>query len=290
MFQSFLWNITAARVLGEREVPHVVFAESDHGSALIPAAVANSRLSLIGECMFDYRDVLTAGDPAVLKVAWSQAAALDLSFYAGAIRGDTNLASWSGFNLSRFYGAPLVSHRQITAADFASQHGRLGRWKRRLEREAVNLRCHTGVNTELVRHIYRQKGAQPEESGGSLFNDPKRVEFMVEICRTMGALCEIFTFESAGGLVAALVTFRDGGVRRFYTVYFEAAWAKYSPGMVLIYEVTRQSLQNSLDCDYMTGEHAYKMRFATSVTPMFWAEANTEMLGAFKQHRRVVAA
>jgi CelD/BcsL family acetyltransferase involved in cellulose biosynthesis len=113
---------------------------------------------------------------------------------------------------------------------------------------------------------------------------------MVQVCATVGSLCEIFTLETAGSLLAALVTFRDGNIRRFYTVHFEAEWAKYSPGMVLIHEVTRRSLAALMDCDYMTGEHAYKLRFATSVVPMYWVRASAAELGAMGRQQPGIAA
>jgi CelD/BcsL family acetyltransferase involved in cellulose biosynthesis len=285
IFQSFLWNHTAARVFGESERPFVIYAESDGGSALIPGAVRDKGLTLLGETLFDYRDVLVQGDAGALHAAWQQAAALHSDFSAGALRGDSDITLWDGFERSPFYGAPIVRHSEIAADQFASEHNRLGRWGRRFEREGVHFRTHTGAETSLVRRIYELKGSQPAESGDSLFRDPRRVDFMISVCEQMGSACEIFTFESAGSLIASLVTFREEQVRRFYTVQFDPAWAKYSPGMVLIYLVTQDSLRHGLDCDYMTGEHAYKMRFATSVVPMYWVQASAEALRSIEQER-----
>lgn len=290
IFQSFAWNYAAARLFVDRERPHVVYVESDSGAGLIPAATKGDRLTLMGEEMFDYRDVLVAGDQGVLESGWLRASQTGLDFSAGALRGDANLSGFEGFHLSTFYGAPMVSRREISPELFAARHNRLGRWKRRLERERVELKCHTGSNRELVRRIYEEKGRQPAENGDSLFGDPLRVEFMVQVCAAMGASCEIFTWETAGTLVASLVTFREPHARRFYTVQFDTAWAKYSPGMVLIYEVTQRSLKAGLDCDYMTGEHEYKMRFATSVVPMYWVEASAERLRLLEQKPLPLAA
>jgi CelD/BcsL family acetyltransferase involved in cellulose biosynthesis len=80
----------------------------------------------------------------------------------------------------------------------------------------------------------------------------------------VGPACEIFTLEKQGLLIAGLVTFRDGPYRRFYTIYFNPAWARFSPGQALLYEATAQSLSEGLSCDYMTGEYAYKLRLANS--------------------------
>ena len=290
MFQSFAWNYTAAAAFCDREAPFVIYSESDHGAALIPAASSRNHLGFLGETLFDYRDVLAAGDEHVLHSAWNRAANLGLKFSSGAVRSDSNFANWSGFNVSRFYGAPRVSPREMTAADFASKHNRLARWHRRMEREGITLRCHTGESTDLVRFIYQQKGSQPAETGDNLFSDPRRIQFMMSVCRAVGNACEIFTYESAGTLVAALVTFRDGKVRRFYTIYFDQEWSRYSPGTVLLYEVTRRSLAAGLECDYMTGEHGYKLRFATSVVPMYWVEATVGELSCLGAYRPALAA
>jgi CelD/BcsL family acetyltransferase involved in cellulose biosynthesis len=287
MFQSFTWNYTAALTFSDREEPHVIFAETGHGSALLPLAIDQSqkRLTFLGETLFDYRDVLSTGDPQVLACAWNRAAQLDLKFSSGAVRSDSNFAAWEGFDVSGFYGAPRVSPKEISADEFASAHHRLPRSFRRLEREGVQLKCHTGENSDLVRHIYRHKGSQPSEAADNLFRDSRRVQFMIEVCRRLASACEIFTLESAGTLVAALVTFRDRHVRRFYTIYFDHVWAKYSPGMILVYEVTRRSLKASLECDYMTGEHGYKTRLATSIVPMYWVEASPGTLSSLGQVR-----
>ena len=288
IFQSFAWNHTAACVFADRETPYVIFVESDRGAALIPTAVGESKLTLIGETLFDYRDVLVQGDGDVLRTAWLRAAELGTGFFAGALRADGNVSLWEGFERTSFYGAPIVRTSEISPEKFASEHNRLGRWGRHLERQGIQFRTHTGANSALVRQIYEGKGRQIAEGAESLFSDPKRVEFMVRVCEQMGAACEIFTFESAGSLVASLVTFREPNVRRFYTVQFDPVWAKYSPGTVLIYLVTLDSLRHGLDCDYMTGEHAYKMRFATSIVPMYWLQASADVLrsiGVGKEER-----
>ena len=59
-----------------RETPHVIVAESDSGMAIIPAVRRERELGLIGETLFDYRDVLSAGEPELLEHAWRELARL----------------------------------------------------------------------------------------------------------------------------------------------------------------------------------------------------------------------
>ena len=87
-------------------------------------------------------------------------------------------------------------------------------------------------------------------------------------------------------LVAALVTIRDVDARRLYTVYFDPAWSKFSPGTVLIYEVTARTLAEGLDCDYMTGEYGYKNRLATAMVPLLKVEASAEQLARASSRER----
>ena len=62
-FQSYELNRRAAQWFAARETPQVIVAESDSGMAIIPAVRRERELGLIGETLFDYRDVLSSGDP-----------------------------------------------------------------------------------------------------------------------------------------------------------------------------------------------------------------------------------
>src|SRR5881628_1881944 len=68
MFQRFGWNLLATELFGEHLLPLVAVVESDRGSAIIPACInlQANRLELLGERLFDYRNVLHRGDDTVL--------------------------------------------------------------------------------------------------------------------------------------------------------------------------------------------------------------------------------
>ncbi|HYL97105.1 MAG TPA: hypothetical protein VET69_14970 [Terriglobales bacterium] len=90
LFQSFSWNRLAASLFAAREEPYVVLLENDTGAALIPGAIADHGFTLLGEALFDYRDVLAAGDPSLLRQAWQEVAALKLPiFFCRPARGRT---------------------------------------------------------------------------------------------------------------------------------------------------------------------------------------------------------
>ncbi|MGI9102318.1 MAG: GNAT family N-acetyltransferase [Terriglobales bacterium] len=286
LFQSFTWNALAARAFADRATPFVVHVENGGGQAIIPACVQAGQVRFLGDELFDYRDMLWEGSEEALRRAWREVAALDRSFSLTALLGDSRGAAWDelGFAPSSFTSAPGVCGADVSASAFAAAHTRSGRLLRRLHRAGAELHLHSGRDARLVRHLYQCKAAQLQGRSNNLFADQRRVEFLVEAAASEA--CEIFTFETPGSLVAALLTFRDGPIRRFYTTYFDHRWAHHSPGTALLYEVTRRSLEHGLDCDYMTGEQPHKLRFATSSTPLFRVAAPPQVLRAVATERR----
>lgn len=268
MFQSYRWNLLAAQHFFRREQPFVVFCEDDNGAALIPAAIAEGRIVLLGESLFDYRDVLAQGDAEALARAWSELAELGLPLVVNGLRGSDTYRRWCNLRPIDFCNAPGVLRQDRSAEDMEAAHRRLGRFSRRIERAGAHLRHYHGDASDLLRNIYRQKARQFHGTGNNIFADERRIEFMISVAAQERSACDIFTYETDTSLVAALVSFRDYRIRRFYTIYYDSQWSKESPGQVLVYEVTRRSLDEGLDCDYMTGEQPHKMRLATLLVPL----------------------
>ena len=281
LFQSFAWNHLAAQLL--TPAPWVVWAESDAGMALVPAchSLANpTQLEFLGDELFDYRDALAIGNESALMHAVAAFGEEKAILAAPAIVAQAH-SRWQplGAKLTPFSNAPRVLCSEVTAEAFTARHTRSARLLRRLSRQGVEMRQRAGGSSLLVRAIYRAKAEQFDGSANNIFADPRRVDFMVQIAATDPG-CEIFTLEGASRLIAALVIFRDGETRRFYTVYYHPAWAQHSPGQALLYEVTRISLAQGLNCDYMTGEQPHKLRLATSAMPLLSMEVSTRPIAA----------
>ena len=289
LFQSFAWNRLAAKVFGARQVPRVLVCEGSYGAAIVPACRSVAGLGLLGEELFDYRDMLSVGDDLGTVLPWTDMARPGASLRITALRGSGVRKRWLEIGLPAvpFVVAPVVRRAEVDADTFAAQHNRSTRLLRRLARVGVEFRSHSGRNGALVRTIYELKGTQAV-AGENLFSDPLRREFLV--AATGLGSCDVFTLESAGALVAALVTFRDGGTRRFYTTYFDSKWAHYSPGVALLFRVTQQSLAAGFDCDYMTGEQPHKMRFATCSVPLYRIDASFEDLRTIGSGMNLAAA
>src|SRR3954464_3509786 len=70
IFQSYAWNSVAASVFESRERPFVIVLESDSAAVIVPAALTGrTSATFVGEMLFDYRDVLVAGDTAADREA-----------------------------------------------------------------------------------------------------------------------------------------------------------------------------------------------------------------------------
>ncbi len=281
LFQCFSWNRLAAFLFAAREEPYVVLLESDAGAALIPGAIADHGFTLLGEALFDYRDVLAAGDPSLLRQAWQEVAALKLPIFFAALRGEERRRAWKGFSPHPFVSAPGVLTRDISAEQLVADHARIGSRWRKILRQGVEFRQEPNPSTELLQRIYQLKAAQLP---ANLFRDASRIDFLAAAGRLAGIPCDVYTLTQGSTLVAALVTFRDGNTRRYYTTYYDHAWAHFSPGIVLLFEVTRLSLEEGLNCDYMTGEQPHKVRLATARVPLFRVECSREVWGRVAGH------
>jgi CelD/BcsL family acetyltransferase involved in cellulose biosynthesis len=293
IFQRFSWNRLVAEAFADRLTPHVVCVESHSGAAIIPAAInhASARIELLGETLFDYRDVLHSGDPEVLRRAWQLLASLQKPLQVISIGKTAARERWSEFPVAPFALAPRVVRNKTSETAFRQAHSRLGRQMRRLGKQGVEFGSTSGQNSELIRTIYDAKRAQSGAGGSdNVFLDPLRREFMVAAAAMEGEACQIYALQKQDELVAAILTFNDGPTRRFYTTYFDPQWADYSPGQALLYEATAHTLAQGFDCDYMTGEYPYKLRLANGSLPLCRVDLSAEQLADIAEPKATTTA
>lgn len=282
LFQSYELNRRAAEWFAARETPHVIAAESASGMAIIPAVRRERELGLIGETLFDYRDVLSAGDPTVLEEAWHELARLGLPLEVTALRGQQLRERWQSLQPMEFCNAPTTRRCDLTAEEFVAAHWKSAKASRRLARNGFRLVRQIDGLQPVAEWIYRRKA---EWSGNSenLFRDKLRQDFMLFIVCNGVVDCTVWSYMSTdGNIAAALVTFRHGSRRHFYTIHHDHRWERFSPGQVLIFDVTRESLAEGLDVDFMTGEYPYKNRLATAMVPLFRVAASAAQIASWR--------
>lgn len=283
LFQNYELNRRAAEWFAQRESPCVVVAESGSGMAIIPAVKRERELGLIGETLFDYRDVLSAGDGEVLEVAWHELARLGLPLEVTALRGETVRERWESLEPKEFCNAPTTRRCDLSAEAFVAAHRKAAKASRRLAREGLKLTRRESGLDRLAEWIYRRK---TEWSGASenLFGDRARQDFMLYIVNNNVIDCTVWSYETTDGDIGAvLVTLNHGRRRHFYTIHHEAKWERFSPGQVMIFDVTRESLAEGMDVDFMTGEYAYKNRLATAMVPLYRVEASAQQMASWKR-------
>jgi CelD/BcsL family acetyltransferase involved in cellulose biosynthesis len=282
LFQSYELNRQAARWFASRETPQVIVAESDSGMAIIPAVRREREVGLIGETLFDYRDVLSAGEPSVLERAWQELARTGLSLEVTALRGLAARERWQCLRPAEFCNAPATRRCDLTAKEFVAAHHKSAKASRRLARAGLRLVRRESRLQPIAEWIYRHKAEWCGKSE-NLFTDRHRQNFMLYIVCSRVVDCTVWSYEdNAGDVAAALVTFRHGGIRHFYTIHHDPRWERFSPGQAMIFDVTRESLAEGLDVDFMTGEYDYKNRLATALVPLFRVAASVEQMTSWK--------
>lgn len=291
IFQQFAWNRLAAQVFADREAPYVLYAESGSGAALLPAAIGRegSLIVFLGETLFDYRTFLAEGDRAPLDAAWRELGKLRQQLWVTSLP-HAWVGDWQAWKPHAFSAAPGVARRLCAAEEFAAAHPRARRLLRRLTEQGIELRRHSGAETALVHWILEQKARQLCDRPDNLFSDSRRIDFLTAALALDAAITDIFTLEQGGTIVSALITLRDGQVRRFYNTYHDQRRAKDSPGVALLYEVTRLSLEEGLDCDYMTGTQSHKTRLANVSVPLYRVDATPEQVASRSTEEPALAA
>ncbi|HEY0564735.1 MAG TPA: GNAT family N-acetyltransferase [Terriglobales bacterium] len=272
VFQSFAWNLAAVRHLSNREFPHVIAVEDDDGHATVlpcglsPDADSPQALTFLGETLADYRAPITtdAGSRS-FAVAWESAASLQLPLQFTALRHDHH-SVFDLFSTQDFTGAPYLA--EVTAEAFAAEHNRMFSRLRKLQRIGFELHTRTASdpNAErMLRELYANKAAGDK---GSLFHDAARVSTLLDALIRLGDCVRITSMERDAETIACAVTIADRGWMRFYTNWYDLEWKHYSPGMVLLFELTRRALADGFACDYLTGDQPYKLRLGNQVAPL----------------------
>ena len=278
LFQGYELNRLAADWFAQRECPHVIVVESGSGMAIIPAVRRERELGLIGETLFDYRDVLSAGNGEVLEEAWRELAKLGMKLEVTALRGMQTFDRWESLGPKAFCNAPTTRRCDLSSDEFVARHKKAAKASRRLARRGLRLIRREHGFERLVEWVYRRK-TEWRGAGENLFLDRRRQDFMCQIIQSNVIDCNTWSYETDDGQIAAvLVTFDHGSARHFYTIHHDPMWERLSPGQVMIFDVTRETLTDGMDVDFMTGEYPYKNRLATTMVPLFRVEASAQQM------------
>lgn len=264
-FQSYLWNEMAARFFADRQQLAVVAVESGSSAAILPAVLQDGTVKLLGETLFDYRNLLAEGSQVLVESAWQAIGERfgNVNIEVTAVRPQDK-ANWQAFAFRPFVKTPHILHDRKFEAHLSLERN----WET-LQKAGCKLKKHDGGQTALIHEIYERKAQQPS---GDLFRDPVRVAFLCALMKADHDAFDVWTIRAKDDLVSGLVCFRDGHWRRFYTSCFHPEWAEHSPGTTLLHQASKHYLSHGTDCDLMTGEQPFKLRLANSHSQLWIAE------------------
>ena len=280
MFLQAEWLLAAHQAFGG----DLRVVEVWSNSAMIGAAAFvcdGSEWSLLGKGPSDYLDLLIARDVPEVVAREAAGRILDAAFEAGAshvlmpgvpIDGVTPVRLRSAGHHVTEYRATPAPTMDMAAASGAARKKSLRRHTNKLSREG-NLSFVTSTTADAIdprlygffeQHVARW-AATPTPS---LFNDPRNREFYHELVGRLAPRGSVRLLEVVldGRVVAAHLGFVHGGRYTWYKPTFDPAYAKFSPGEVLLKRLIEDAQSEPVaEFDFTVGDEPFKLRFATRV-------------------------
>ncbi|MDJ0390004.1 GNAT family N-acetyltransferase [Roseomonas sp. E05] len=232
----------------------------------------------------DYCDVLLAPDveaTAVLGRMWKavrQEGGYDMAYLSHVLphSAAAALAGHPG-GIEMRPGRRQAAATGVTLAGYASPHaffqslGKKGRNNHlrglRILEEAgpVSFRLAEAEETRaLVQKLFAMKQAllNPGEAATILSDDGTLLNAMVQAAAERGIL-RLFVLEAGGRLAAGLICFAEGTRLAAYLTTYDVAFARASPGSVILVEAVQWAIANNFGTvDFLCGDEAYKRRLA----------------------------
>lgn len=141
------------------------------------------------------------------------------------------------------------------------------RLKRKLEREVGEVRCVRSHSLAAFEQLCRWKSLQCERTGAAdlfSFDWPQKLlrALLVQATNSFGG--ELWELHSGDNMIAANYVLRSRDVAHGWFMSFDTRFGQYSPGMILIYEILRQSEAAGIArLDLGTGASKFKRRLMT---------------------------
>jgi len=264
---------------------HVVIARSISGQmvGILPLVIRRAGfiriLEWAGQEVFDYNDILTE-DPRTAEAMWKFVCTS--SSYDVALIKDVHFQALSLSILSNFMQQREQRKNYFLTLDFASGEAWLSTQSRKLRgdtrrktekmevRGAVAFHCYKkgdGVPKVVVDTLYAQKAAWfGERYTRGAFAQKGIRNFLQRLAEDAARRGELYlAWLSCGDTVIAChMGFIRGGVLYLYHTTYQAEYAEFSPGSILMVETIKAAIDGGLrELDFMRGDESYKERFAT---------------------------
>ncbi|TAN21461.1 MAG: GNAT family N-acetyltransferase [Acidobacteria bacterium] len=231
---------------------------------IIPLARCRGRWGLLGEGLFDYQDLVGAAEPEV-----EADAARWLASQWGApvtVTGVPEASPWrelwrlSGLREKRYAAAPL---RPAGADDLAAGHPRVEhRW--RAAGVTLAVVSAPADRLRMLDWLLARKAAALEARNERNVLGPKECRWVLRMVEQEPAVAELWQLRRRGDVVAGLLCWLTPQVRYAYTIAYEPGAAAMSPGVLALYALLRHTRREGRAFNFLTGEQAFKQRFATA--------------------------
>ncbi|MGH9481590.1 MAG: GNAT family N-acetyltransferase [Terriglobales bacterium] len=265
IFQSFTFARHWAAAFRQEAAVQVWFCRNP--PLVAPLVVREDRLGLIGEGLFDYLDLIGEAPARWLyEVAeLAQRASWSSAQFTGVPRHSPHGAFWQalGGTSAEYAAAPL----RTEGGDVDAEHPRLAaRW----DAAGVELRLETelAVRRRVLAWLFDRKARALAARGERNVLGANEQRWLAAMAENEPGLTELWSLRRGGEILAALLCWRTAAVRYAYTLSYEQRCAALSPGVLLLYAVVRQTMNQRRAFNFLTGDQAFKLRLATDRDPL----------------------
>lgn len=277
VFQTFTFAHRWAEIFA-RECDMQVWSD---GELLIPLASREGELWPLGEGLFDYVDLVgTTGDlhraaEWIAGQAWS-------SLQITGVRASSPFAPFWRELAGEGEAFTAAPHRLPDTADPAggleAEHRRAAsRWRRAQAQGAVCERLdEPTARARLLTWMLERKSERLAAHGTANVLGSREQRWLERMITAEPQLSELWRLRLRQRPIAGLLCWLHAGTRYAYTICHDPEFNLISPGILLLFAVLRFTMEERLRFDFLTGEQAFKQRFATHREPLW----------RFRRHRQ----
>ena len=277
VFQHFAFARHWARAFADTAETRIWVSTGDSPAPLlVPLVLRESRLSLLGDGLFDYLALVGVGRrwqlqeaaERVLGERWSE---MNIS----GVRPDpVQAAFWHSLDAEAEPFAAAPQRHPPPGGNavplLEREHPRLlSRW-RRARREGCYLRQETELRLrlELLDWLLAQKNRRCAAQGVTNVLGAREQHWLRLMVEHEPQLAELWSWRDQNGPLSALLCWRTARVRYAYTIGYGTRAPERSPGILLLFALLRRTMEAGQSFDFLTGEQAFKRRLATCCQPL----------------------
>lgn len=235
---------------------------------ILPLACRHGCWSLLGEGLFDYQDPIGAADAD--QQAATAARALDQAAGPVCITGVSASSPWShfwqtwGLAPQPFASAPV---RDASPDTLAAEHPRLERRWQSAQAELCPV-SEPAARLHALDWLMDRKARSLATAGRRNVLGDLECRWLAAMVEHEPQLSELWQLRRRDQPLAGILCWVSPSLRYAYTIGYDAAAAPLSPGILALYALLRHTMREGRGFNFLTGEQAFKQRFAHRSEPL----------------------